>query len=139
MYGHRSAHVQRQLGEYSRAPQHNLQANYTTCGLAATQNGTSAGVFIPNPQTGTIRQLRRLPSADQLNLSMQIGYQITPASRSTLLLGESRQRMLRRLVGTMDQAVPAKRLHVRIIPNYYYVSNFYNGSSPNDRRQRRRR
>ena len=63
------------------------QADYTTCGLSATQNGTAPGeFFIPNPQTGVFDSFGAFRQPSQFNLSLQMGYQITPRLKANVLL-----------------------------------------------------
>ena len=86
-----------------------LQADYTTCGLAATQNGTSPGeLFIPNPQTGVFDDFRSVPAAESAQLQRPDRLSAEPALKANLLLANLRQRVLRRIVGTLDEAVPAE-------------------------------
>ena len=94
--GHRPPHVHGQLIEHStlRSMHQPAQADYTSCGLAATQNGTSAGdLFIPNPQTASSIPSVRSGSPSQLNLSLSMGYQITPRIKANLLLANLRTRV----------------------------------------------
>ncbi|HEY5425109.1 MAG TPA: TonB-dependent receptor, partial [Candidatus Tumulicola sp.] len=111
-----------------------LQADYTTCGLAATQNGTSAGVlFVPNPQTGTFDSFGAFRQPSQLNLSMSMSYQINSRVKANLLLANLANACFGGSSEPWTKQFPPNSFSCGYIANYYYVSNFYNGTSPNDR------
>jgi Carboxypeptidase regulatory-like domain/TonB dependent receptor len=111
-----------------------LQADYTSCGLAATQNGTEAGVlYIPNPQTGRFDSFGAFRQPSQLNLSMSMGYQITPRIKVNVLLANLANACFGGSSEPWTKQYPPNSYTCGYISNYYYVSNFYNGSSPNDR------
>jgi hypothetical protein len=111
-----------------------LQANYTTCGLAATQNGTNVGVlFIPDPATGQFDSFGAFRQPNQLNLSFQIGYQLSPNIKLNALLANLLNTCFGGSQEPWTKAFPPNGYTCGYIQNYYYVSNFYNGSSPNDR------
>ncbi|HEY1429367.1 MAG TPA: TonB-dependent receptor, partial [Candidatus Tumulicola sp.] len=111
-----------------------LQADYTSCGLAATQNGTSAGVlYIPNPQTGAFDSFGAFRQPSQLNLSMSMGYQLTPRIKANLLLANLVNTCFGGSSEPWTKQFPPNSYTCGYISNYYYVSNFYNGTSPNDR------
>jgi len=110
------------------------QADYTTCGLAATQNGTNAGVlYIPDPATGTFDGFGAFRQPNQMNLSLQFGYQITPNVKVNALLANLVNACFGGSSEPWTKLFPPNSYTCGYIANYYYVSNFYNGSSPNDR------
>ncbi len=111
-----------------------LQADYTTCNLAATQNGTSAGVlYVPNPQTGSFDSFGAYRQPSQLNLSMSLAYQINPRIKASLLLANLANACFGGSSEPWTKQYPPNSFTCGYISNYYYVSNFYNGTSPNDR------
>jgi hypothetical protein len=111
-----------------------LQADYTTCGLAATQNGTSAGVlYVPNPQTGQFDSFGAFRQPSQLNLSMSLSYQLNPRVKANLLLANLMNACFGGSSEPWTKQYPPNSFSCGYIDNYYYVSNFYNGTSPNDR------
>ncbi len=111
-----------------------LQADYTTCFSAATQNGTSPGsLYIPNQQTGSFDGFGSYRQPSQLNLSMTVGYQLTPAIKVNLLAANLVNACFGGSVEPWTKQYPPNGYTCGYIPNFYYVSNFYNGSSPNDR------
>lgn len=110
------------------------QADYTTCYSAATQNGTSPGsLFIPNPQTGVFDSFGAFRQPSQLNLSMTIGYQVTPAVKINVLMANLVNACFGGSSESWTKQFPPNSYTCGYIPNFYYVSNFYNGKSPNDR------
>ena len=114
-------------------PANPLQADYTTCGLAATQNGTSAGVlYIPNPQTGVFDNFGTFRQPSQLNFSLQMSYQATPRIKANVLLANLVNACFGGSSEPWTKQFPPNSFTCGYISNYYYVSNFYNGRSPND-------
>lgn len=110
------------------------QADYTTCGLAATQNGTSAGeLFIPNPQTGSFDSFGAFRQPSQLNLSMSLSYQLNPRIKANLLLTNLLNACFGGTSEPWTKQFPPNSYSCGYIDNAYYVSNYYNGTSPNDR------
>ncbi len=115
------------------APHHGLQADYTTCGLAATQNGTSPGeLFIPNPQTGVFDSFGAFRQPNQLNVSLQLGYQLSPRIKANLLLANLVNACFGGSSEPWTKQFPPNSYTCGYADNFYYVSNFYNGTSPND-------
>ena len=115
------------------APHHNLQADYTSCSLAATQNGTYPGaLFIPNPQTGVFDSFGAFRQPSQLNLSLQIGYQLSPRVKVNLLLANLVNACFGGSSEPWTKQFPPNNYTCGYADNSYYVSNFYNGYSPND-------
>jgi hypothetical protein len=111
-----------------------LQADYTTCGLAATQNGTSAGeLFIPNPQTGVFDDFGAFRQPNQVNFSVQLGYQLSPRIKANLLLANLVNACFGGSSEPWTKQFPPNSYTCGYVDNFYYVSNFYNGVSPNDR------
>ena len=117
-----------------------LKADYTTCGLAATQNGTVPGVlFIPNPETGVFDAFGGFRQPNQLNLSMQLGYQLTPRVKVNVLLVNLANACFGGSSEPWTRQFPPNSYTCGYVSggpfgSSYYVSNFYNGSSPYDRR-----
>lgn len=120
------------------APHNGLQADYTSCGLAATQNGTVPGVlFIPNSETGTFDSFGEFRQPSQLNFSVQVGYQLTPRVKANLLLANLVNACFGGSSEPWTKQFPPNSYTCGYASNgpygtSYYVSNFYNGYSPND-------
>ena len=116
-----------------------LQADYTTCGLAATQSGTYPGVlYIPNPQTGVFDAFGAFRQPNQLNLSLQLSYQLTPRVKANLLLASLVNACFGGSSEPWTKQFPPNSYTCGYVSSApfgysYYVSNFYNGVSPNDR------
>ncbi|MDQ6931238.1 MAG: TonB-dependent receptor, partial [Candidatus Eremiobacteraeota bacterium] len=56
-----------------------LRADYTSCGSAETNNGTSTGkLFIPNPATGTFDTFGQFRQPWQFNMGLQVSYDVSP-------------------------------------------------------------
>jgi hypothetical protein len=111
-----------------------FKADYTTCGLSATQNGTVAGeFFIPNPQTGVFDSFGAFRQPSQLNFSLQLSYQMSPRIKANLLLANLLNACFGGSSEPWTKQWPPNSYTCGYIDNFYYVSNFYNGVSPNDR------
>ena len=99
-----------------------LQADYTTCFSAATQNGTSPGsLYIPNPQTGSFDGFGAYRQPSQLNLSMTVGYQLTPAIKVNLLAANLVNACFGGSVEPWTKQFPPNGYTCGYIPNFYYV------------------
>ena len=110
------------------------QADYTTCALADTQSGTSPGaLFIPNPATGSFDAFGAFQQPSQLNLSLSMLYDLTPNVKATLLLANLVNACFGGSRTSWTRQYPPNSFTCGYITNTYYVSNFYNGTSPNDR------
>ena len=113
--------------------QNRYQADYTTCGLSAAQNGTAPGeLFIPNPQTGVFDSFGAFRQPSQLNLSLQMSYRISARVKANLLLANLANACFGGSSEPWTRAFPPNGFTCGYVSNYYYVSNFYNGTSPND-------
>jgi hypothetical protein len=111
-----------------------FQADYTTCFSAATQSGTSPGsLFIPNPETGTFDNFGQFRQPNQLNFSLQMGYQISPRVKVNALLANLVNACFGGSSEPWTKQFPPNSYTCGYQSNFFYVSNFYNGTSPNDR------
>jgi hypothetical protein len=109
------------------------QADYTTCGAANTQNGSSPGtLFIPDPSTGTFDSFGQFRQPSQLNLSVNLSYQINPRISVTAVLSNLLNACFGGTATSWSKQYPPNGYSCGYIPNGYYVANFYNGTSPND-------
>ena len=118
-----------------------LQADYTSCGLADTQGGTSetfaggagAGtLYIPDPQTGHFDGFGAFRQPSQLNLSLNLSYDVTPRIKANVLLANLVNACFGGTKEPWTNAFPPNSYTCGYIANQYYVSNFYNGTSPHD-------
>jgi Carboxypeptidase regulatory-like domain/TonB dependent receptor len=111
-----------------------LQADYTTCTAANTQNGTSPGtLFIPNPATGSFDSFGQYRQPWQLNLSLSMSYDINPRIKVTAVLASLLNACFGGSSTPWSKQFPPNSYTCGYITNNYYISNFYNGVSPNDR------
>ncbi|MGC1381087.1 MAG: TonB-dependent receptor [Candidatus Baltobacteraceae bacterium] len=111
-----------------------LKADYTTCGLSAAQSGVASGeFFIPNPQTGVFDSFGSFHQPNQLNLSVQLAYQISPRVKATFLAANLVNACFGGSSEPWTKQFPPNSYTCGYVDNFYYVSNFYNGVSPNDR------
>jgi len=109
------------------------QADWTSCYSAVTQSGSSPGsLFIPNPQTGTFDGFGSYRQPSQLNLSLSLGYDISPRIKATAVLSNLVNACFGGSAEPWTKQFPPNSYTCGYVSNYYYVSNFYNGSSPND-------
>ena len=105
-------------------------ADYTSCGFAATPTGN---LYIPNPQTGT----STASGSSRSRGSSTWVCRCTTTSRPRV----SANAIVANLVnacfgGSADPWTPQLRranTFCGYSPNPFYISNFYNGTSPNDR------
>lgn len=110
------------------------RADYTTCFSAATQSGIAPGsLFIPNPETGTFDSFGAFRQPSQVNFSLQLGYQLTPRIKVNALLANLVNACFGGSSEPWTKQYPPNSYTCGYQTNYYYVSNFYNGVSPNDR------
>ena len=110
------------------------QADYTTCSLADTQGGTSPGtLFIPKPATGVFDTFGAFQQPSQLNLTLSMSYDITPRVKASLQLANLLNACFGGSQTPWTKQYPPNAYTCGYITNSFYVSNFYNGTSPNDR------
>ena len=111
-----------------------LQADYTTCALADTQSGTSPGtLFVPDPATGAFDTFGAFRQPSQMNVSVSASYSLTPRVKASLLLANLLNSCFGGTSTPWSKQYPPNGFTCGYIANSYYVSNFYNGTSPNDR------
>ncbi|MDQ2864752.1 MAG: TonB-dependent receptor [Candidatus Eremiobacteraeota bacterium] len=106
-----------------------LQADYTSCGLAATPSGS---LYVPNPDTGRFDTFGEYRQPSQLNLSMNLGYQVSPRIKATLSLTNLVNECFGGSKTSWSTQFPPNSFTCGYISNAYYISNFYNGTSPTD-------
>ncbi len=104
-------------------------ADYTSCASAATPSGN---LYVPNPETGRFDGFGAFRQPWQLNLGLQVGYDLNPRLRLSL----SATNLLNRCFG--GSATPWSRAFAPSSTvcgyqaNPFYVNNFANGSGPTD-------
>ncbi len=106
-----------------------LQADYTSCGSAATPSGS---LYVPNPETGHFDGFGAFKQPWQLNGGLQLGYDVTPKSHVNLTVTNLINACFGGSSTRWSRAYPPSSTVCGYQSNVFYVNNFYNGSSPND-------
>ena len=109
-----------------------LQANYLTCGASSTPGGLLA---IPNPYTGSFDGLAAYREPSQLNVGMQIMYDITPKAKATLILSNLINRCFGGTATPWTSAFPANGVTCAYDAaggSGLYAGNFVQGTGYND-------
>jgi hypothetical protein len=111
-----------------------LTADYTSCSHAAVgASGSSPGyLWIPNPYTGAFDTFGEYRQPWQFNMGMQVQYDVT--SRTTLNF--TVVNLLNRCFGGSKESwtmtYPPNSQVCGYTYNKFFISNFYNGSGPDD-------
>ncbi len=111
-----------------------LTADYTSCGHALTNDGTTPGyLYIPNPQTGTFDTFGQFRQPWEFNLGVQMSYDFTPRISGRMIVTN----LLNECFGGSNTAWTRAYAPSTVICGYttntfYNGGHFYNGSSPND-------
>lgn len=106
-----------------------LQADYTSCGFSATTSGSLA---IPNPETGTFDKFGQFRQPWYSALNVALGFDVSARMRATLTLANVFNRCFGGSRTPWSTAMPPGSSVCGYQANPFYVSNFYNGTSPND-------
>jgi len=106
-----------------------LQADYTSGGRAFT----SAGVlFIPDPDTGRFDNFGLYRSPWQFNANVALGYDLSSNTKIHVILANVVTKCFGGSSSRSTQAYGTQYPFCYYTPNITYVSNFYNGVSPDD-------
>jgi hypothetical protein len=106
-----------------------LQADYTSCGVGTT---FGAAVSIPNPATGTFDRFGQFQQPWHAALNAALGYDVSSRARLTLTLANVFNSCFGGSRTPWSSAFPPSSSVCSYQANAFYVSNFYNGTSPND-------
>ncbi len=111
-----------------------LSADYTSCQAAAIgASGTTPGyLFIPNPYTGSFDTFGKFHQPWQANLGLQMRYEISPRITANVTVANLYQRCFGGSAEPWTAIYPPDHNACAYYRNQFYISNFYNGSSPND-------
>jgi len=104
-------------------------ADYTSCSTAATLSGS---LYIPNPYTGRFDSFGQFRQPWQFNMGLQMSYDITRALTANLTVTNLVNQCFGGSAEPWTAANPPSRTVCGYGTNTFYISNFYNGSSPND-------
>ncbi len=105
-------------------------ADYTSCGFAATPTGN---LYIPNPQTGTFDSFGQFRQPWQFNMGLSLHYDISPRVSATAIVANLVNACFGGSATPWSAANPPSQYVCGYSPNPFYIANFYNGTSPNDR------
>lgn len=111
-----------------------LLPDYTSCHAAAIgASGSTPGyLFIPNPYNGKFDTFGQFRQPWQMNLGLQMHYDISPRLTANLTVANLYQRCFGGSSTPWTKAYPPDHNACAYYRNRFYISNFYNGSSPND-------
>ncbi|MGD0474921.1 MAG: TonB-dependent receptor [Candidatus Velthaea sp.] len=100
-----------------------LQADYTSC---------TDQVSIPSSQTGAFDRFGQYAQPYQLSFNLGVGYDISSRMKLSLTLANIVNRCFGGSRTPWSAAYPPSSVVCAYQANPVYVSNFYNGTSPND-------
>jgi len=110
-----------------------LKADYTSCGFAETSSGTSTGsLYIPNPATGRFDSFGQFRQPWQFNLGMQLSYDLSRQVTANVTIANLVNSCFGGSSEPWTAANPPSRYVCGYYSNPFYISNFYNGTGPND-------
>jgi hypothetical protein len=111
-----------------------LMADYTSCSHAAVgASGTSPGhLYIPNPYTGTFDTFGQFRNPWQLSTGLQVRYDISPRITANLMATNLYYHCFGGSSEPWTKVYPPGAHVCGYDYNRFYISNYYNGSSPND-------
>ncbi|MEO9264385.1 MAG: hypothetical protein ABI282_09835, partial [Candidatus Baltobacteraceae bacterium] len=104
-------------------------ADYTSCSSAATSSGT---LYIPNPLTNSFDSFGQFRQPWQFNMGLQLGYEISPRVSANVTITNLFNRCFGGTSAAWTSQFPPSSAVCGYAPNTFYVSNQYNGTSPND-------
>ncbi|HTA38986.1 MAG TPA: TonB-dependent receptor, partial [Candidatus Acidoferrales bacterium] len=105
-------------------------ADYTSCGFAATPTGN---LYIPNPQTGKFDSFGEYRQPWQFNMGLSLHYDVSPRVTVNAIVANLVNACFGGSAEPWTAAAPPSQYVCGYSPNPFYISNFYNGSSPSDR------
>lgn len=111
-----------------------LTADYTSCSHAAVgASGSSPGtLYIPNPYTGTFDTFGQFRQPWQFNLGLQLSYDFSPRVTGTVTVANLVNRCFGGSVEPWTKQYPPSQYVCGYGYNKFYISDYFNGSSPND-------
>lgn len=111
-----------------------LSPDYTSCHSAAIgASGSTPGyLFIPNPHTGTFDTFGQFRQPWQVNLGLQLHYDVSPRISANVTVANLYQRCFGGSSEPWTKIYPPDHNACAYFRNRFFISNFYNGSSPND-------
>ncbi|MGA8532602.1 MAG: TonB-dependent receptor [Candidatus Tumulicola sp.] len=104
-------------------------ADYTSCALAATPAGS---LYVPNPATGRFDTFGEFTQPWQFNMGLQMHYDVSPRVSANLTVANLVNACFGGSTTQWSQQFPPSNTVCGYSANLFYISNFYNGTSPND-------
>jgi hypothetical protein len=104
-------------------------ADYTSCSLAATPSGS---LYIPNPATGKFDSFGAFTQPWQFNMGLQLHYDVSPRVSANMTVANLVNACFGGSTTQWSQQFAPSNTICGYSPNIFYISNFYNGTSPND-------
>lgn len=105
------------------------KANFVSCGPSAVTNGL---LSIPNPDTGTFDAPGQYQEPWVLNINAQISADISPTITARVVAANILNTCFGGSKTPWSSQFPPGRQTCAYLPNSIYVSNFWNGTGPND-------
>ncbi len=111
-----------------------LTADYTSCSHAAVgASGSTPGyLWIPSQFTGKFNGFGQYRQPWQFNLGLQLAYDITPRTTANLTVVNLVNSCFGGSSEPWTKAYPPNNVACGYSYNKFFISNFYNGASPND-------
>ncbi len=106
-----------------------LQANYLMCGFALS---TAGGLAVPNPATGVFDRIGQYTEPNHIALNVALGYELNKKSKINLTLANLVNTCFGGSKNPSSSAYGPSDTICRYAGSSTYVSNFYNGTGPND-------
>ena len=103
-----------------------------TCGDAG------GSLYIPNPATGHFDTFGQFTQPWQFNMGLQMHYDVSPRVSANLTVANLVNECFGGSVTQWSQQFAPSNTICGYSPNLFYISNFYNGSGPNDVSRQRR-
>lgn len=104
-------------------------ADYTSCSIAATPSGS---LYIPNPATGRFDTFGQFTQPWQFNMGLQLHYDISSRVAANVTVANLVNACFGGSVTAWSRQFPPSGTVCGYGANAFYISNFYNGTSPDD-------
>lgn len=104
-------------------------ADYTSCSIAATPSGS---LYIPNPATERFDTFGQFTQPWQFNMGLQLHYDISSRVAANVTVANLVNACFGGSVTAWSRQFPPSGTVCGYGANAFYISNFYNGTSPND-------
>ncbi len=111
-----------------------LTADYTSCGAAEIgASGTSPGhLYVPNPYTGTFDTFGQFRQPWQFNMGLQMSYAFSPRVTGNVTIANLVNQCFGGSAEPWTAVYKPSSSNCGYGYNKFYISNYYNGASPND-------